>query len=377
MARYAGRRRKLFQSVLGPLILERAYYHCACCGEGFFPRDQALGLDGALTPALTRMVGAVGALVSFQEGSQLLSELAGVTLDAKQVERSAKALGEEIAQDEREVTEPMDPSAPPATLYLGMDGTGIPMRSSELAGRSGKQPDGSAKTREAKLCTLWSAEGRDKEGTPVRDQGSVTYSAAIESAASKDMDTSLPEFAKRVEREATRRRFQEAKRRVVLGDGATWIWNLADFLFPGAIQIVDRFHAKQHLSNVAKAIWGPTSELGKEWAQERHAELEEGRLDHLIAALTRHAKNSDQARQCTDYIQKNRHRMNYPAFRARGLSTSSGVLEAGCKLAIGTRMKRAGMHWSLHGANAIAALRCCRLSGRFEDFWQRRALKAA
>lgn len=376
MARYAGRRRKLFQSILGPLILERAYYHCACCGEGFFPRDQALGLDGALTPALTRMVGAVGALVSFQEGSQLLSELAGVTLDAKQVERTAKRLGEEIARDEREFIEPLG-DQPPSTLYLGMDGTGVPMRSSELAGRSGKQPDGSAKTREVKLCTVWSAEGRDKEGTPTRDKGSVTYTAAIESAASKDLDTSLSDFARRVEREASRRRFDLASRRVVLGDGAAWIWNIADTLFPGAIQIVDLFHAKQHLSDVAKAIWGPTSNLGKEWATNRHAELDEGRLDDLLAALTRQAQTCQAARQCTDYIQKNRHRMTYPALRARGLSTSSGVVEAGCKLAIGTRLKRAGMHWSLRGANAIAALRCCRLSGRFEDFWERRALKAA
>jgi hypothetical protein len=125
------------------------------------------------------MIGTVGAMVSFQEGSELLTELAGVTVDAKQVERTAEALGEEITEDERRHTEPIDSLPLPQTLYLGMDGTGIPLRAEELVGRSGKQPDGSAKTGEVKLCTIWSAESCDEEGTPIRDQGSVTYFSGL------------------------------------------------------------------------------------------------------------------------------------------------------------------------------------------------------
>jgi Sigma-70, region 4 len=136
--------------------------------------------------ALTRMVGTVGAMVSFQEGSELLTELAGVPVDAKPVERTAEALGKEIAQDERVHSEPLDALPLPRTLYLGMDGTGIPLRAEELVGRTGKQPDGSAKTGEVKLCTVWSAESLDEQGTPIRDEGSVTYSAALESAGALD-----------------------------------------------------------------------------------------------------------------------------------------------------------------------------------------------
>src|SRR2546426_695746 len=128
--------------------------------------------------------------------------------------------------------------APPQTLYLGMDGTGIPLRAEELAGRIGKQPDGSAKTGEVKLCTIWSAEARDEEGTPIRDAGSVTYSAALESASALDTAAARAPFAQRVWREAARRRFCQAPRRVVLGDGAPWIWNIADEQFPDATQIV-------------------------------------------------------------------------------------------------------------------------------------------
>lgn len=373
-ARYAGRHRKTFHTALGAMTLERAYYHCTACQGGYFPRDAALGIVAtSLSPALTRMIGLVGAMVSFEEGAELLVELAGIGVNAKQVERTAEGLGAQIAADECHRVEPSPERDIAPTLYLGMDGTGVPMRAAELAGRQGKQPDGSAKTREVKLCTVWSAEGRDAEGTPVRDEGSITYSAAIESAASHDTDTVPSDFAQRVRREARRRGFEHATRQVVLGDGAAWIWNLADEYFPRAVQIVDRFHAKQHLSDVAKAIYGGGSDLATQWAHQRHDQLDAGDIDLIIACLDRHAKNCEAARKCSDYLQTNHHRMRYHDFHAQGLCTSTGVVEAGCKVAIGTRLKRAGMHWTLSGANAIIALRCCKLSRRFADFWAVRA----
>jgi hypothetical protein len=266
-ARYAGRRVKTFTSALGDLPLERAYFHCDQCSAGFFARDEALGLEGgSLSPHALRMVGIVGARVSFEEGSGLLHDLAGIDVPTKQVEREAERLGREIAEDERRVAEPDTEEPLPPTLYLGMDGTGIPMHKRALEGRAGKQEDGSSKTREVKLVTVWSAEKRDKEGVPVRDEGSVTYSAAIESAASRDTDKEPSEFARRTIREANRRRFEQAKRRVVLGDGAEWIWNTAGEHFPEAIQIVDRFHANEHLCTAAKAIYGPDGDLHKQWA---------------------------------------------------------------------------------------------------------------
>lgn len=376
-ARYAGRRTKCFRSVLGELTLERAYYHCLTCGQGFCPRDQQLHLEGTtLSPAVARMTALVAALVSFQESSELLQELAGVPVDAKQVERTAEALGAEIAELERHDTEPSETTPLPKTLYLGLDGTGIPMRAEELAGRSGKQPDGTAKTREVKLCTVWSAEASDEEGRPVRDDGSVTYSAAIESAAAPDLSRRA-EFTERVLREATRRRFCQAERHVLLGDGAPWIWNIRQELFPQAIEIVDRFHAKQHLSDLGKALLGSTDPRAQAWAHQRHEELDTGQFDVLLTTIAQHVPQSQEARQCLHYFKTNRRRMRYPEFHQAGLCTSTGVVEAGCKVAIGTRLKRAGMHWTLRGSNAIIALRCCKLSGRFQDFWERRFPKKA
>ncbi|HEX2665467.1 MAG TPA: ISKra4 family transposase [Candidatus Acidoferrum sp.] len=370
VAEYHGRHQKTFESVLGPLHLERAYYHCAQCQSGFCPRDRALRMElFSLTPGVLRMTASTAALVSFEESRALLHELAGVEISAKQVERAAEALGAEIANDERSCVEPMGEVAP--TMYLGMDGTGVPMRAEEVAGRMGKQADGSAKTREAKVVTVWTAESRDAEGTPMRDPGSITYSAAIESAATADTNPDRSDFAERVLREATRRGFIQAPRCAVLGDGAPWIWNVSRELFPQATQILDRYHAKEALHRAAQLIFGATSE-SKPWATARCAELDEGKLHAVVHALRSHMAAYAEATKCALYIFHNRARMRYPKFRAQGFCTSTGVLEAGCKVAIGTRLKRAGMHWTVDGANAIIALRCCKLSGRFEDFWERR-----
>ena len=375
-ARFAGRRSKRFLTVLGDITLRRAYYHCPACRAGFAPRDQALGLDRtALSPAVSRMVGLVGALVSFEEGSELLQGLAGLSIQAKQVERVAEALGAEMAAEEVNGLDAVQASPPAPTLYLGMDGTGIPMRAAALEGRVGKQPDGSAKTREVKLCTIWSAQAVDAQGRPQRDLGSVTHSAAIESAALRDTDPGVSPFAGRVLREARRRGFQQASRQVILADGAAWIWNLASEHFPEAIQILDRFHVKQHLSEAAKAIWGPQpgSEVGQQWLPQRYAELDSGQLDQLIAAYRIHAQTCEEARLCVEYLSSHRDRLRYPDFEAAGLCTASGVLEAGCRVAVGQRLKRSGMHWTVRGANSILALRCAKLSARYDSFWKRRS----
>ena len=371
-ARYAGHRARTLTTALGPMTLRRAWYHCDHCGHGFAPRDRALGLDhSSLSPAALRMTGVTAARVSFAEASELLTELAGLDIAPKLVERQAEALGRAIAQDERQVIKPEPSKA--HTLYLGLDGTGVRVRKTETQGKKGKQPDGSAKTREAKLAVVWSADSRDKDGNPVKDPDSVSEGAAIETVAILDTETETPPFAQRVLRELDRRRFLDAPRRVVLGDGAAWIWNFAEEHLPGALQIVDIFHAKGHLFDAAKAIYGPGTDLADQWGKQRRDELHQGRFDSLLAALGEHADSCEEAQKTLDYFNNNRKKMRYPAFRAQGLCVSTGVLEGGCKSVIAAGLKNGGMHWTVAGANAVIALRCAIRSNRFDDFWERRA----
>jgi hypothetical protein len=369
-ARYGGRRPKTVLTAVGQMTIERAYYYCEHCSSGFCRRDEQLNLGrSGLSTAVVRMVGLTAALVSFEETAELLGGLAGIPISAKLAERTAEGLGKEILEDEQQWVSEGEPCSD--TMYLGMDGTGVPMRAEELKDRKGKQPDGSAKTREVKLVSIWSADGSNEEGHAVRDHGSVSYNAAIESAATADAAEQLSPFAQRVQREATRRGFEHAARQVVLGDGAKWIWKMSEELFPGAIEIVDLYHAKGTLSDTAKAIFGADNEEGRVWAKTRRDELEDGKLREILDALKPHLHH-EQAQTCRQYLLTNEKRMCYPAFRAAGLCVSSGVLEAGCKSTVGTRLKRAGMHWTLHGANEITGLRCCKLSGRYDEYWQRR-----
>ena len=371
-ARFAGRRPKTFTTALGPLTLERAWHHCDSCHNGFSPRDRALGMEDAFpSPAALRMIGIAAARASFEGSSALLRELAGLTVAPKTVERHAEALGREVADDEVRVIEPEPCDAP--TLHLGLDGTGVPARKTEVEGRQGRQPDGTAKTREAKLAVVWSAETGDKEGRPVRDPGSATCNAAIETIATRDADAEPAPFARRIIRGAERRGFDRAARRAVLGDGAPWIRNFADGHLPDATRIVDIFHAKGHLFEVAKAIHGNGSEVGERWARQRREELDEGRVDEVVAALRGHAGTCEAARRNAERFSNNRERMNYPKFRAMGPCVATGVVEGGCKNIVGARLKQGGMRWTVAGANAIIALRCAVESNRFDDFWERRA----
>ena len=368
---YRGRRAKTFVTVVGEITLERAYYYCHECGSGFYPRDRTLGLSsGLLSPGVEKMVGASAAMVSFEESHELLEELANIEVETKEIERTAETLGKDIAEDECSYVPMAD--EPRATMCLGLDGTGIPMRHEALEGRVGKQPDGTAKTREVKLVSVWTADTKDKEGNPVRDKGSVRYSAAIESAAYVEKDENPSDFALRVAREARRTGFENAHRQVIIGDGAKWIWALAYELFPHGIQIVDLYHALETVSTVAKKLFGVESKETEQKAQDWRELLEKGAIDEIIGELTVFEDQHPEATTCIRYLETNRERMRYPLFRSLGLCVSSGVEEAGCKVAIGTRLKRSGMHWTVEGANAIIALRCNRLSHRDEDYWARR-----
>ncbi|MDE0103393.1 MAG: hypothetical protein OXN89_13535 [Bryobacterales bacterium] len=216
-----------------------------------------------LPPAVQRMSATAAAMTSFADAASLLEGLAGVRLIPKQVERTAEAIGHKLARAELADVPGEGQERPPAapTMYVGVDGTGIPVRKSEVAGRKGKQTNGAARTREAKLVVVFTAEARDEESRPQRDQGSVTYSGAIESAASDPFAPEPLAFSQRV--------WREASRRGVFGDGAAWIWKLAHEQFPGAIEIVDLFHAKQEIWNVAKACFAGDRQRIRHWAEAR------------------------------------------------------------------------------------------------------------
>jgi hypothetical protein len=375
-AHYHDRRRRQLLTVLGPVEFERSYYACSHCGQGHSPRDQELDVEGeTCSPGVRRMLGTVGSETSFEKGRQQLELLAGLTVTAKAVERHAEAIGADIETREQaaihrarqlELPARAGPAVP--ILYIEMDGTGVPMVQEETVGRKGKRPDQPARTREVKLGCVFTQTSTDAEGRPVRDEASTSYVGAIEGAEP---------FGLRLYTEAWRRGWSRSHQKVVLADGAVWIWNLATQQFPGAIQIVDLYHARQHLHDLCAQLFPHDQKQRKRCLARCLDRLEKGKIEALVTILRKFPAVTEELRQLTakaaDYFMRNQHRMRYPAFRAQGFFVGSGVVEAGCRTVIAQRLKRSGMFWTARGANAIIALRCCRLSGRFEDYWADRA----
>ena len=376
-AGFAGYRHKRLVTVLSPVTVNRAYYHCGACGQGQIPKDEALDIAGtSFSPGVRRMMGRVGGKEAFEEGRRDLEELAGVVVKTKAVERVSEEIGRQVEaaqQQERQAAlsgKLKSLQAAPATLYIAIDGTGVPAVPRETQGRQGKDETGRAKTREAKLGCVFTQTGVDEEGWPERDEQSTTYVGAIERSE---------ECGPRIYAEAVRRGLQRAGRTVVLGDGAPWIWNIANEHFSGAIQIVDLYHAREHLSELGKTLYGSTSTTAKDWAAGRIEQLDAGNLEAVLTALKRlrprNASVKKQVHNTVHYFQTNAERMRYQKFRGMSLFVGSGVVEAGCKTVIGHRLKQSGMRWTVRGANAIIALRCNQLSRRWEEFWEARAAR--
>ena len=285
------------------------------------------------------------------------------------MERSAEADGIAAAAVLAEQTRailtrrviPLPPPGPvPDMLYLAVDGTGVPMTAAETTGRAGKHPDGRARTREAKLACLFTQSGLDDEDKPVRDVDSTSYLATLDPVET---------FADLVPAEAHRRGSEHIRQLVVLGDGARWIWNLAEQRFPTATGILDMFHAREHLHALAEQLAFIVPDPAT-WLQQRLTDLDNGDIEALSAAARRYQLDGPKATdvdKAVSYFETNAHRMRYAHYRKLGMFVGSGTVEAGCKAVLGARLKQSGMHWTARGATGIASLRCLHASGRWNQ----------
>ncbi len=377
-AHYRELRSKPVLTAVGRVEVSRPYYVCPHCHAGRFPVDAALDIENTeFSPGVRRMQAMVGQDAPFAQGREQMQVLAGLEVTAKSVERTAEAVGADLARrEEKEIEQALQLDLPAVAgepipiLYVQMDGTGIPAVKKETVGRQGKTAGQPAHTREVKLGCVFTQTTWDKQGYPIRDADSTTYTGAIETAE---------EFGRRLFLETWKRGWSRARLRVVMGDGAEWIRNLAALHFPGAILIVDLYHARQHLWEVARTLYPYDEGKRKGWMKFHQKRLlDKGKIEKLVAALRAiPASNSEVADKLhteADYFERNAERMRYPKFRRQHLFVGSGVIEAGCKTVIASRLKRSGMFWTVRGANAILALRCSYLNGRFEDYWESRRI---
>jgi hypothetical protein len=365
-----GARAKVIETLLGPITLRRDYLWAAGTGEGHAPLDEKLGLIEGYSPGLAQIMCRIGAQQSYQMAAEDLRVYAGVGPDARAIARMVNLLGPGMEQSRQARGLPQDPPPVPV-MYVQADGTGVPVKKSEIAGRKGKQTD-EAKTREIKLGCVFTQHVLDIEGNPLRDEASTTYLASFLPAE---------DFGLLLRREAFARGMAGAGQLVFIGDGAAWVWELARVNFPGATHILDFYHAAEHLGTLADALYGEGTAMAASRSRRWRALLRADRIDSVIAQARSQLPAEPGSRRLVEkelaYLQKNRDRMLYATFRSRGYFIGSGVVEAGCKTVVGKRLKNSGMFWSLHGAQNVLTLRTALLGNHFDADWQARPRIAA
>jgi hypothetical protein len=365
-------REKSIVSLMGTGTIKRGYFICPNGHGNYIPRDEMIGVQGtSFTPGVRLAASKLAVAGSFDWSSEALAEIADIYVSAKGIQRISEEAGA-IAENENQkrINAAMHPGQPSgklcecseiagakdATLYIEYDGTGVPMTRREVAGIRGKQPDGSAKTREAKCGCMFTQSLLDDEGKPVRDENSTSFFGAIECAEL---------FGRRVFAEAQRREYDTYARIAIIGDGAKWIWGIASQYFPKAVQIVDLYHAKEHLHNLARDLFPNPAEHAAVLADWINT-LELGRAKALgkkiLAVANLNEAQRKKANTEANYFIENAYRMHYRYFKKQKLFVGSGIAEATCKTLIGGRLKQSGMFWSLNGANAIISLRCVDMS---------------
>ena len=395
--RLVGERPKELLSLVGPVTFVRPYYQCLevpevdkSCTHGEAPDDAVWGVKlRRTTSGVQREISYLCGRLTFEEAAESLCRHVPLGMSARQALTLMRPVGEALAMAEDRQVKSLQAQAQQARsqpqqerqtkeierLYIELDGVLARMRRGSVLMEQEERHRKGDVYREIKAGAVFRAERGPKRSESVPgvsvdtpEQDSMRYVARR--TAKGGFDWLLYQLALECG-------LEQAKQVVVLGDGAPWIWNLAAEHFPGAVQIVDLYHAKEHVWEVARAVFGPGTAAGTAWATHACSLLEEGQIAALasaISALPPIAPEPGQARsipeRAVDYFTINAQRMRYPVFRTQGMHIGSGIAEAACKTIVSTRAKRSGMRWTPEGIDALLPLRTSVLNGAYDSLWE-------
>lgn len=398
-------RTKQILTMMGKVEFKRAYYHCRKGKEqegeeeehkqrcpGRAPADQVWGIDQRrTTPGVQEAIGHLCARLTFEESAETFSRFLPLEMTAKQAQNLMEPVGKALAEEEEKVLKALfEQAAHKHTsvqeqqeylslktierLYIEMDGIMERLRRGTVEMEASEHTRKGDVYRELKVGVIFEAErGRERSklapevwiDTP--KQASQRYVARR--TAKGDFDQLLYGLA-------CQSGLSQAKQVVILGDGAPWIWKQAEQHFPDAVQIVDLYHAQEHVWQVARAVYGPQTEAAEVWAKDACDLLVHGKIEALVAAIAAlppiappPGKSKSVPEQAVGYFSTNAERMRYPTFRAQGMHVGSGIAEAACKTVVATRLKRSGMRWTPEGLDALLPLRTAVLNRTYDAFW--------
>ena len=403
-----GYRSKKLLTLFGEVEWKRAYYQCQVeedkepdaeqekvpkCSHGRAPADERWGVQGKRTTSgVQQYISYLCAMLTLEEAAETFRRLLPLRMSARQALNLMKPVGKALAEREDEVVKALfeqalqsktqeEEQASQKTgkdierLYIELDGILARMRRGSVPMEEDERKRKGDVYREMKVGAVFLAERGPERSelapevwVDMPKEGSLRYVARR---------TAKGGFGQLLYALAQQSGLSRAKQVVVLGDGAPWIWKLVAEHFPGAVQIVDLYHAQQHVWEVAHAVFGPSSQEACIWAKQACTLLVHGKIEELVAALGKLptiAPAPDESRsvpeKAVDYFTTNAERMRYPAFRAQGMHVGSGIAEAACKTVVDTRAKRTGMRWTPDGLDALLPLRTAKLNHTYDQFWE-------
>lgn len=352
--RYVEDRPKELVTLTGEVKIIRAYYNDGECNSGFVPLDKRLNVENtAFSPGVREAIALIDAEIPFEKGRCLLKKIMRLSVSKQKSIKISEAIGKkiegQIIQDQNNLKEEETKiKETPGRLYVSADGTMV------LTDREWK---------EVKVGAIFDAS-LDGEGNPIR--GRTNYIGSFDNSE---------KFGWRLWSEASKRGSENAKEIVALGDGSKWIWGLVQMHFPGAVEIVDWFHATERIWEIAKLVYGEGTTQSSRWANKQIDLLQKGKVNQVISSLkkvhTRSKEKQEKIQEAVTYFENNQKKMKYKEFRDKGYFIGSGVVEAGCKHIVADRLKKSGMRWSMDGAEAILQLRLCVLNDQWDYFWEK------
>jgi hypothetical protein len=410
-----GYRSKKLLTLFGEVEWKRAYYQCQVqeanepdaeleqgqkCSHGRAPADARWGVQGTrTTPGVQQAISYLCAILTLEEAAATFCRLLPLRMSARQALNLMQPVGQALAEREDEVVKVVFEEAGKSKtqqeeqalqksskeierLYIELDGILVRMRRGSVPMEEEERKRKGDVYREMKVGAVFLAE-RGPERSELAPEvwvdtpkeGSLRYVARR---------TAKGGFGQLLYVLAQQSGLSRAKQIVVLGDGAPWIWKLVAEHFPGAVQIVDLYHAQQHVWDVAHAVFGPSSPAACIWAKQACTLLVHGQIEELVEAIGKlptippaAEESRSVPEKAVDYFTTNAQRMRYPAFRAQGMHVGSGIAEAACKTVVETRAKRAGMRWTPEGVDALLPLRTAKLNHTYDEFWEHQSRRVA
>ncbi len=359
-----------FTSSTGEIEVKSAYYHCRICKSSRWPLYEELGLGpGELTEVARRMVAQAGAIIGgggFERAAEVLEEFSGIWVSESTMQKVTEQVGQQIrAEQKEEVERAWERKAvvrraeavkaerkKGKILHIAVDGTTVCTDNGTW--------------REVKNGVIY--ETRCKEGKKGQEVRAVkaSYVSTFDKAEA---------FGKELWVEAARREAPECDKVVVLGDGSVWIWNLYAEHFPdNREELLDYYHASEHLAEVAKAQWGENTKPMRDWHRKQNKRLlKKNGAIKVVQQIRKLRAKSEAARKVKQetlrYLENNLKRMNYYEARGKGYHIGSGLAESACKHLVGARLKQAGMtNWKEQGAEAVLRVRTVIENDKFDHY---------